>query len=222
YSPSDCTRKVPCHRSLPSGCIIERCHCSEVALRYMSRTVTASCPSVNTSASTTTLSPTVRLMGKRPQSTRGVMVSMTTRILVTTSLAFADGSLALRYAAAARLLPGCQYQRAEWRQAQVQGVKMSVRGQRSRLDGAEIAETAAPVLAAIAVQPFTPDSATRHADLVVVARDRCEIERHQREISRTLALAQVDQHAGIGVVAIDPLEAVGREVQFVERRCLTV
>src|SRR5262245_19097765 len=40
-------------------------------------------PSVKTSASTMTDSPTVRLTGNFPQSTRGVMFSMTTRTLLT-------------------------------------------------------------------------------------------------------------------------------------------
>ena len=41
----------------------------------------ASCPSVNASASTVTVSPTVRLMGNRPQSISGSTPSMMTRCL---------------------------------------------------------------------------------------------------------------------------------------------
>jgi hypothetical protein len=52
---------------------------SFVAVRYSNAADRTSCPSVKMSASTTTRSPAVRLIGKRPPSTSGVTPSMMTR-----------------------------------------------------------------------------------------------------------------------------------------------
>src|SRR5437899_48112 len=73
------TMNCPRHRSFPRnsrGASVQRASRSR---RYKSTPVTTSWPSANMSASTTTFSPIVRLMGNRPLSISGVTASMTTR-----------------------------------------------------------------------------------------------------------------------------------------------
>src|SRR5262249_28738057 len=129
---------------------------------------------VKTSASTTTVSPVERFIGNLPQSTRGVMFSMTTRTLL--------------IRAQTRSI-GCQYQHPQGWQAQIQRMEVAMRGQRGRLDGTEVANAASPVLLCIAVEPLAPDAAARHTDLIVVARQRREVERHEGVVTRPPALA---------------------------------
>src|SRR5262249_37053087 len=63
-----------------SGFIGISVHSSEPSRRASSEAEIASCPSVKTSASTRTSSPTVRFAANLPQSTCGVMPSMMTRL----------------------------------------------------------------------------------------------------------------------------------------------
>src|SRR5882724_4920589 len=99
---------------------------------------------------------------------------------------------------------------------------MAMRWQWSRLDGAEVPHATAPVVLRITVETLAPGASAGHSDPVVVARYGREVESHQREVARALALAQIDQHAHVRVVAINPLEALGREIQLPQRGGLLV
>src|SRR5262245_26808011 len=81
HRPIRITENDARQRSFPSNFIGTSVHCWVVSGRYRSRTVSASCPSAKASASTTTSSPTVRLIGNLPRSISGQTPSMATRCL---------------------------------------------------------------------------------------------------------------------------------------------
>src|SRR6185312_8966175 len=83
-------------------------------------------------------------------------------------------------------------------------------------------DPAAAILRRVAVQALAPPAAERHTDAIVVPRHRREVARDQGYILGPLSPAQVHDHALIGIVAVDPLEAVGREVALVEGGSRTI
>src|SRR5947207_11167711 len=85
------------------------------------------------------------------------------------------------------------------------------------LERPEVALAAAAVVGGVAVEPLAPATAARHADAIGLARHRREVARHQGELAGGAA-AQERDHADVGVVTVDPLEAACRELELVQRR----
>ena len=81
-----------------------------------------------------------------------------------------------------------------------------------------VADVRAAVAIAVAVEDLRPGARLRHADRITLADDRREIASHQHRGGIRFRLAKVDQRAVLGVLAIDPFEAVAGEIQFVQGR----
>src|SRR5256884_8088281 len=81
----------------------------------------------------------------------------------------------------------------------------------------ELALAAAAEVGGAAVEPPAPATAARHADAIGHARHRREVARHQGELAGDAAPQERD-HADVGVVTVDPLEAAFRELELVQRR----
>src|ERR1700722_1535069 len=154
-------------------------------------------------ASTRTASPATRRTGVLPPSICGWMFSMTTRIVPMAAYPL----ISIRR----------EEQHAERRQAQREGMEAAVRGQRSRLDAAEVAEAAAAILERVAVQALAPVAAAGYSHAIVAARERREVAHDENHLTFAV-LSQKRDHARLAVVAVDPLEALPVEVEGVERR----
>src|SRR6266536_2719229 len=81
YRPSSGTGNSPLHASSTSGSMDASVQPVVPSRRNWTTQANMSCPSANTSASTSTDSPAARLTGNRPQSTSGRTRSITTRRL---------------------------------------------------------------------------------------------------------------------------------------------
>ena len=90
------------------------------------------------------------------------------------------------------------------------------------LDAAKIAQAGAPIFRGVAVEQFLPVPAERHADPVILARNRREIAHHQDDVAGRFALAQKAQGARFGIVGIDPLEPGREAIQLMQRGLGTV
>src|SRR5690349_18860049 len=134
------------------------------------------------------------------------MFSMTTRALV---ISATESS-------------GRENQYGERRQSQRQRMSAAVGGQGRGFDETEVADATPAVFARVAVQAFAPLTPARDADAVVVARNRREITEHDGDVVRIVAFAHEGQRAVLRVVAIDPLEAIGREVALIQGRRLPI
>ncbi len=82
-------------------------------------------------------------------------------------------------------------------------------------DAAEVALTAAAVLVRVAVQDLLPRTAPRHADAVVMTRDRGEVQGNQHGGIAIPSAAQIAERALVGIVAIDPLETCDVMIELV-------
>ena len=82
---------------------------------------------------------------------------------------------------------------------------------------AGIALAAAPIDLGVAVQQLFPVAAPRNADAIIVPRHRREVESRQEQIVSLAPAAQEKERAVVRVAVVDPLEAVGGEVAFVQR-----
>ena len=82
---------------------------------------------------------------------------------------------------------------------------------------AGIALAAAPIELEVAVQQLFPVAAPRNADAITMPRHRREVESRQEQIVAMAPAAQEEERAVVRVTVVDPLEAVGREVAFVQR-----
>src|SRR5688572_1107264 len=98
----------------------------------------------------------------------------------------------------------------------------AVSGKGRRFDGAQVALTAAAVILGVAVQTFTPQSALRDADLIVVADDGRTVAYHQYRFGMPGGEAQETENAGFGVLRVDPGKALGAEVKLVQGRSFAV
>src|SRR5215469_3858710 len=98
----------------------------------------------------------------------------------------------------------------------------AVNGTRLGHTSAAIAEIAAAVVAAVAVQQFAPVSARRNSDAIVLPGHGSEAADDQHDIPGILSPAQKGNHAGVGIVAVHPLEAGGVVVEFMEGGLLAV
>jgi hypothetical protein len=82
---------------------------------------------------------------------------------------------------------------------------------------AAIALAAAPINLGVAVQQLFPVAASRNADAVIVPRHRREVESRQEQILSLVPAAQEEERAVVRVAEVNPLEAVGGKVAFVQR-----
>src|SRR5690348_11825910 len=82
---------------------------------------------------------------------------------------------------------------------------------------AVVSESASTKLCCIGVENFVPLATIRHADTVIWTRYRTEIAEHQQGSLRRFLFTQEAQHVVVGVLAIDPFEAVGRMLTSVQR-----
>src|SRR5260370_34348372 len=76
---------------------------------------------------------------------------------------------------------------------------------------------AAAVNGCIAVQHFFPKSSTGCSNAVVFSQDGSEVENHQKNILSRFPLENETQHTRTRIIAIDPFETPGSEIEFVER-----
>src|SRR5207237_8546026 len=94
---------------------------------------------------------------------------------------------------------------------------VTVGGAQGGLERPEVALAAAAVVGGVAVKPLAPATAARHADAIGLARHRREVARHAGELAGDAAPQERD-HADVGVVTADPLEAAYRDVELAQRR----
>ena len=92
----------------------------------------------------------------------------------------------------------------------------AMRGQWRGAHGAQVAPAGAAEGLGVAVEDLVPGAAAGHAQAVVLARHRREVADHQHRLA-VARLAQEGDHAVVGVVGIDPFEAVAGEVELVQR-----
>src|SRR5262249_32959590 len=117
------------------------------------------------------------------------------------------------------LTPQEHYRQRRQRDAQRERSPMMLG--RRRLDAAEVAQPAAPVLPGVAVQHLLPVAPAWHARPVTETRHRREVAQHQHE-SLLLAAAQEAEYALLRVVGVDPGEARRTPVQLVQGRLAPV
>lgn len=98
----------------------------------------------------------------------------------------------------------------------------SVTGKRRCLDATHVADPAPFIVPGIAVQPFSPQPAARHADAVVMTDDRSEVTEDHDLAVFAAPLAQQTDNAGIGIVAIDLLKTSRFDVEFVQPACASI
>src|SRR5581483_9017251 len=85
-----------------------------------------------------------------------------------------------------------------------------------------VPDIAAAVSGGICIQDLAPIAGEGHADAVVVARLRREIDGDEATRFRIGAFAQPGKDALVGIVGDQPLEAAGVAVELVQRRQLTI
>src|SRR5919202_1031195 len=122
----------------------------------------------------------------------------------------------------AALRSRCQKDRSEWGQRQTQAVRPACPRLVAGPDLAVVTDVAARVQARVGVQHLAPRSARRHADTVLVSRDRCEIAHHHQHVVRVATFAQESKDAVLVVVRLEPVESVPVEIHFVQRRMRAV
>ena len=77
-------------------------------------------------------------------------------------------------------------------------------------------KSAPPYDLRIAVQNFTPVTATRNSDPIIVPRYRGEIENSNDDLVAAARLAHEAQHTLLRIAAVDPLEPRRIAVQFMQ------
>src|SRR5262249_11905546 len=92
-----------------------------------------------------------------------------------------------------------------------------MRGKGCRVDHPRFPWPAPAVMLRVTVQALGPKPAKRNTHTVVFAGHGRKVAYHEHKIVRSTPLAQEADHAVISVVAIDPFEALGREVKFEQR-----
>src|ERR1700674_1074077 len=112
---------------------------------------------------------------------------------------------------------GLEEDRRQRRQRQHEAVQVSVPADRGRIQAAQVALTAPAIYLGIAVQQLSPMAFERDPDLVVVARDRGEVESCDDQIAGRQAVAHHADHALLVVAGVDPAEAGRVEVDLVQR-----
>ena len=94
----------------------------------------------------------------------------------------------------------------------------AVRGDRLAGDAATVPDVAAAVDLGVAVEELDIPAGLGHADAVLRARDRREVEDHHDEVVRIARVADDRDDAVLVVVAVNPAEARRIEVALVQRR----
>src|SRR5690606_9338535 len=98
---------------------------------------------------------------------------------------------------------------AEWGDRDEDRRRAAAPGHRRRLDAPEVALPAPAVLYRVAVEDFLPGATLRDAQAVVVARDRREVEDGHDALFAVQVFPHEAEDALLGVVGLDPLEALG-------------
>src|SRR5437879_4815607 len=112
-----------------------------------------------------------------------------------------------------------QEDRPQWRTRERDAVKMAMLSNRRRVDSAQVSLAAAAINRRVAVDELEPATRQWHADLIVVARHRREVEdRNDQLIVR--ASAHEADHALLGVGDVNPRETGWVEVKLVQRLLL--
>src|SRR5215831_19748509 len=116
------------------------------------------------------------------------------------------------------LATSLQIEATEWRYSQPHRLREAVSGNGIRIDAAAVADIAAAVQLAVAVENLNISARRRDADAVVTARDGREVEDHHQEVQPIVRVPDHRDDAVFVVVAVDPAESVVGEVALVERR----
>src|SRR5262252_11084586 len=90
---------------------------------------------------------------------------------------------------ALELATSLQIEAPEWRYSQPHRFREAVSGNGLRVDAAAVADIAAAVQLAVAVENLNISARRRDADAVVVARDGCEVEDHHQEVQPIVRIA---------------------------------
>src|SRR5712692_11247251 len=88
---------------------------------------------------------------------------------------------------------------------------------RFRLHAAQIAYVASAVVRLVCIHQLSIISRLGHSDAIRLPYDRSKVGCDHQKVPRMPGSPQKTQHARIGIVAIDPLEALPIEVHFMQR-----
>src|SRR4051794_11379559 len=99
---------------------------------------------------------------------------------------------------------------------------MAVPVDRGGRGAADIPLAAAAVEGGVAVEQLGPVAAPGDADAVIVLRVGREIADDQGEFAARPRLAEHAEDAVLGIVAVDPLEAVRLAIELVQRRLAAI
>src|SRR4051794_15705534 len=156
-----------------------------------------SCPSPNTSASMTTVSPMMRFAGKRPQSTSGRTRSMTAR--TRPSARVRRGLRALALGVRGSLAFMLEINHRERRQRDAYRVKPAVNRHRMRIDTTVIAHSAAAVNRCVRVQQLFPEARFGDTQEIVFARHGCEVADDEHGTAAGPRVTNERERAFIGI-----------------------
>src|SRR6476661_9769203 len=163
-------------------------------------------------------SPMTRFTGKRPQSISGITRSITARTRPSWLPRRPTLSSAVLGALAFMLEINCCERRKGYAYRMITSMGRNWRGLHATL----IAHAAAAVVRRIGIQHFAPIAMTWHAEQVVFARHRCEVEGDYDNGVLVASLACVCERAELGIGVVDPFEAARVEVHLVQRRFFAV
>src|SRR5258705_7200861 len=110
-------------------------------------------------------------------------------------------------------LPLFQQQASKRWNREAQRLIESVRRDRLRVDAAAVADVTAAVGRSIAVQELYIEARIGHADAVLSAHDRREVEDHRDTVPAVARVAQDRHHAVLVVVAVNPAKSCRIEVR---------
>src|SRR5712692_2504220 len=108
--------------------------------------------------------------------------------------------------------------RCERRQAQVDRIGVAEPGDWLSRNAAEVTGVAAAEGGGIGVQQFAVKTRLGHTHTIVLAHDRGEVGNYHQEIFGVSGAAEERKHARVGIVAVQPLEAVPVEIHLMQGR----
>src|SRR6476659_4062499 len=103
------------------------------------------------------------------------------------------------------------------RQRYSNGMWATVSGDRLAVYTAQVADVATAVDRRVGVEDLLVEPGVRHAEQIIRANNRREVAREYQNVVYDRIAAHEGDRAVVGVVAVDPLEAGGIEVELVER-----
>lgn len=106
----------------------------------------------------------------------------------------------------------------EWREGKDQGIRTALRGLLGGLLAASVADVRTPVVGGVAIEDFAVETGIRDAETVAAADYRRGVDDGDDQVFRFFAATNKRENAVIGVVGVDPFEAVPVEVDFMKRR----